>query len=87
MRKHAPEGDVAQRLNIPLAATIEDALRDGAVIAGSPETVRAEIERQAGEMGFNYLLTYPFFGAMRFDHAMRSLNLFSSEVMPKLAHL
>ena len=38
-------------------------------------------------MGFNYLLTYPFFGAMRFDHAMRSLNLFSSEVMPKLAHL
>jgi alkanesulfonate monooxygenase SsuD/methylene tetrahydromethanopterin reductase-like flavin-dependent oxidoreductase (luciferase family) len=48
VRKHAHEGSVAQRLNIPLAATIEVALRDGAVIAGSPETVRAEIERQAG---------------------------------------
>ena len=87
VRKHAHEGSVAQRLNIPLAATIEDALRDGAVIAGTPDTVRAEIERQAGELGFNYLLTYPFFGSMRFDHAMRSLNLFASEVMPHLAHV
>ena len=86
-RKHAHEGSVAQRLNIPLAATVEDALREGAVIAGTPETVCAEIERQVAELGINYLLTYPFFGDMRFDQAMRSLNLFANEVMPKLAHL
>jgi alkanesulfonate monooxygenase SsuD/methylene tetrahydromethanopterin reductase-like flavin-dependent oxidoreductase (luciferase family) len=86
-RKHAHEGGVAQRLNIPLAATIEDALREGTVIAGAPDTVRAQIERQVEELGINYLLTYPFFGDMRFDQAMRSLNLFASEVMPGLAHL
>ena len=86
-RKHAHEGSVAQRLNIPLAATIEDALREGTVIAGTPDTVRAQIERQVKDLGINYLLTYPFFGDMRFDQAMRSLNLFASEVMPGLAHL
>ena len=86
-RKHAHEGSVAQRLNIPLAATIEDALREGTVIAGTPDTVCAEIERQVEELGINYLLTYPFFGDMRFDQAMRSLNLFASDVMPRLAHL
>ena len=86
-RKHAHEGSVALRLNIPLAATIEDALREGTVIAGTPDTVRAQIERQVEELGINYLLTYPFFGAMRFDQAMRSLNLFASDVMPKLTHL
>ena len=86
-RKHAHEGSVAQRLNIPLAATIEDALREGTVIAGTPDTVCAEIERQVGELGINYLLTYPFFGTMRLDQAMRSLNLFASEVTPRVAHL
>ena len=86
-RLHAYEGSVAQRLNIPLAATFEDALKEGTVIAGTPESVRAEIERQTAELGINYLLTYPFFGAMRLDQALRSLALFSTEVMPKLAHL
>ena len=86
-RLHAHEGSVAQRLNIPLAATFEDALKEGTVIAGTPATVRAEIERQTAELGINYLLTYPFFGAMRLDQALRSLALFATEVMPKLAHL
>ena len=54
------------------------------MIAGSPETVLAEIERQRRELGFNYLLTYLFLGTMTLEHAMRSLNLFSTEVMPAL---
>ena len=35
----------------------------------------------------NYLLTYLFLGAMSLAEALRSLPLFSSEVMPKLARL
>jgi len=35
----------------------------------------------------NYLLTYLFLGAMSLAQALRSLQLFSTEVMPKLAQL
>ena len=39
------------------------------------------------ELGVNYLLTYMFLGAMSLAEALRSLALFSTEVMPKLKHL
>ena len=57
------------------------------MIAGSPPTVRAEIERQVAELGVNYLLTYLFLGTMSLADALRSLQLFSVEVMPHLAKL
>jgi alkanesulfonate monooxygenase SsuD/methylene tetrahydromethanopterin reductase-like flavin-dependent oxidoreductase (luciferase family) len=84
--KHGVTG-LTSRLNVPRGATYEDCVADGSVIAGSPETVRAEIERQHAELGFNYLLTYLFLGTMTLPQALRSLQLFSTEVMPKIAHL
>ena len=62
-------------------------IADGTAISGSPETVRAEIERQVAELGVNYLLTYLFLGTMSLEEALRSLRLFATEVMPKIAHL
>ena len=79
--------NLAVRLNIPLAASYEDALRDGTLIAGTPDQVRAEIERQVEILGVNYLITYPYFGNMELGEAMNSLRLFSTEVMPRIAHL
>jgi hypothetical protein len=49
--------------------------------------VRAEIERQVEELGINYLLTYLFLGNMPLPDALRSLQLFSTEVMPHLQKL
>ena len=57
------------------------------MIAGSPATVRAELVRQIRELGVNYLLTYLFLGTMSLADALRSLDLFRSEVMPHLAKL
>jgi alkanesulfonate monooxygenase SsuD/methylene tetrahydromethanopterin reductase-like flavin-dependent oxidoreductase (luciferase family) len=57
------------------------------VIAGRPERVRDEIERQAAELGVNYLLSYMFLGGMTLEQALHSLALFRSEVMPRLAQL
>ncbi len=57
------------------------------VIAGSPETVLAEITRQADMLGLNYLIAYLFFGTMTLADARRSLDLFASDVMPKLAEI
>ena len=68
---------IFHRVNIPLCT----------IIAGSPQTVRAEIERQVGELGVNYLLTYLFLGTMSLADALRSLRLFATEVMPHLAKL
>ena len=57
------------------------------MIAGSPATVRAELVRQVRELGVNYLLTYLFLGTMSLADALRSLDLFRSEVTPHLAKL
>jgi len=84
--KHGVTGPTS-RLNVPRGATFEDCVADGSVIAGTPQRVRNEIERQVGELGVNYLLTYLFLGTMTLNEALRSLALFSSEVMPHLAQL
>ena len=84
--KHGATG-LTSRLNVPRGATYEDCLADGSAIAGSPQTVRAEIKRQAKELGINYLLTYMFLGTMSLYDALRSLQLFRSEVMPHVAGL
>ena len=58
------------------------------MIAGSPRTVRNEIERQAKALGgINYLLAYMLFGNMVLADALRSKELFAHEVMPALADL
>jgi alkanesulfonate monooxygenase SsuD/methylene tetrahydromethanopterin reductase-like flavin-dependent oxidoreductase (luciferase family) len=86
MRLHRDSGLVT-RLNVPLAGTYEDARKDGTLIAGTPDMVREEIEKLKHETGINYLISYPFFGQMDFSDAMRSLTLFTREVMPKIRDL
>ena len=65
----------------------EECVAEGTVIAGSPNTVLAAIEKQRQEIGFNYLLTYIFLGTMSAENAMRSLKLFTSEVMPAVERM
>jgi alkanesulfonate monooxygenase SsuD/methylene tetrahydromethanopterin reductase-like flavin-dependent oxidoreductase (luciferase family) len=87
--KHGVSGSssLVSRLNTPRGANYEECLADGTVISGSPETVRTEIERQVKELGVNYLLAYLFLGTMSLADALRSLQLFSTELMPHLAKL
>ena len=44
-------------------------------------------DRGMGALGVNYLLTYLLLGTMSLNEALRSLQLFATEVMPKLAAL
>jgi alkanesulfonate monooxygenase SsuD/methylene tetrahydromethanopterin reductase-like flavin-dependent oxidoreductase (luciferase family) len=78
---------VDARFNVPRGADFEASVADGSVIAGTPQTVLAEIEKQTAELGINYLLTYLFLGTMSLAEALRSLELFRTEVMPTLATL
>ncbi len=65
-------------------SSLDQAVDSGAVIVGSPDTVRAEIERQITELGCNYMIFGMFFGNIAYEHAMRSLDLMAKEVIPKI---
>ena len=65
-------------------ADVNQAIREGSVIAGSPETVRAAIQRQVDELGINYMTCGMFFGNLSYEHAMRSQDLLAKEVIPKI---
>jgi hypothetical protein len=69
----------AERMKNVRGQNYEECVQEGTVIAGSPKTVLAAIEKQHKEIGFNYLLTYLFLGTMTAETAMRSLKLFTSE--------
>lgn len=75
------------RLGVHTNMTYEFCVDAGMLIAGSPATVIKALRAQAPELNINYLLAYLFFGTMSSHDAMRSLNLFATEVMPELADL
>ena len=54
------------------------------LVAGSPETVTRELAQIVQESGINYLLLVFSFGDLAPGRAMRSMELFVSEVMPAL---
>jgi alkanesulfonate monooxygenase SsuD/methylene tetrahydromethanopterin reductase-like flavin-dependent oxidoreductase (luciferase family) len=65
----------------------DQARAEGAVVAGSPETVRRELEAQAAQIRFNYFVCQFAWGSLTHEQEMRSLALFADEVMPALAGL
>jgi alkanesulfonate monooxygenase SsuD/methylene tetrahydromethanopterin reductase-like flavin-dependent oxidoreductase (luciferase family) len=79
--------ELTSRLNVPRAASLEGMIEEGTMIAGTPDTVYAALERQAAELGTNYVLGYMMFGNMSLDDSLRSLRLFTREVMPRLERL
>jgi len=70
-----------------IVAGFDAAVEAGTVIVGTPDTVRADIERQVKAIGVNHMNFAMFFGNMTLDNALRTQRLFAKEVMPKLASL
>jgi len=53
--------------------------------ASEGHPLATQIAEQVETMGLNYMMAYLFFGTMQLSDALRSLELFRSEVMPKFA--
>ena len=87
LRKRHGSTEFTNRLGVHRGVDFESWRDMRMVIAGSPETVLAEIRDQVGMLGINYLVAYLFFGTMTLADAMRSQSLFATEVMPKLAEI
>ena len=85
IRKRHNQTEFADRLHVHRTESYEDWAKLGMVVAGSPETVRRELTRQAQTLGANFQSLYMFFGTMSLPQALRSLELFRTEVMPKMA--
>jgi alkanesulfonate monooxygenase SsuD/methylene tetrahydromethanopterin reductase-like flavin-dependent oxidoreductase (luciferase family) len=69
---------------IALSPDFDAGVRSGALVAGSPETVRRTLLDQARRLDFNYLVLHLAFGSLGHANEMRSLALFRDEVMPAL---
>ncbi len=67
------------------ASTLETARERDAIIAGTPEVVTSEIERQIETAGLNYFVCRFAYGDLSFEEASGSFDLFAREVMPRFA--
>jgi alkanesulfonate monooxygenase SsuD/methylene tetrahydromethanopterin reductase-like flavin-dependent oxidoreductase (luciferase family) len=67
----------------PPATGDDGGRRAASLIAGSPETVAAEIARQVEDSGTNYFITRFAYGELSHEESVRSLDLFVREVMPR----
>ena len=67
--------------------TFDDVISTATGIAGSPATVAGVLAAQVAESGCNYLIGRFAFGDLSFEESARSLDLFQSEVMPRLTDL
>jgi alkanesulfonate monooxygenase SsuD/methylene tetrahydromethanopterin reductase-like flavin-dependent oxidoreductase (luciferase family) len=66
------------------ALTADELIANGTAVIGSPKTVRAGLEQMRDKTGFNILIGMFQFGILPDDLARRSLELFSTSVMPHL---
>jgi len=57
---------------------------NGRMICGSPASVRDQLQAQIDASGVNYVACRFAFGDIAFEEARRSVELFTSEVMPRL---
>ena len=64
--------------------TIDELIGNGTAVIGSPRTVLEKIERVRDQTGVENLITMLQFGVMPDELAVRNMELFASEVMPKL---
>ena len=51
-------------------------------VAGSPDTVRRYVLEEVERCGTNYLVSWFAFGDLPVEHVIRSVELFSEQVMP-----
>jgi len=62
----------------------DELIGNGTALIGSPKTVREKIERMRDQTGVGILITMLQFGVMPDHLAKRNMEMFASEVMPKL---
>lgn len=81
-RKHGTEP-----VNAKLPPSFDELVGSGHAVAGSADTVRAQLARQLEEGGLNYLIGSFMFGNMPHEDAVASIQRFAADVMPALREI
>jgi alkanesulfonate monooxygenase SsuD/methylene tetrahydromethanopterin reductase-like flavin-dependent oxidoreductase (luciferase family) len=76
---------VTQRGEEYYPSDVDAFIGQGHLILGSPTTVRRQVAQALDELGGNYFGGAFAFGSLSGEHALRSMELFASEVIPALA--
>jgi alkanesulfonate monooxygenase SsuD/methylene tetrahydromethanopterin reductase-like flavin-dependent oxidoreductase (luciferase family) len=87
MSSSSMRGVLKAGLKAPSETSYEELLAQGQAIVGSPETVTKRFVELHGELGFGQLIALMSIGDMPHEKAVRSMELFASEVMPALRSL
>ena len=69
----------------PIPEDFGTAVEAGIVIVGTPDEVTAKLKHEIAVAGVNYVLTRFAFGDLSHDESLRSLALFTRQVMPEFA--
>ena len=81
--KPLPGGRVdPDEIPLPAGIDVDTAFASGALVVGSPATIREYLQRYAAETGANYFVGSFHWGDLSHQEACRSLELFASEAMP-----
>jgi alkanesulfonate monooxygenase SsuD/methylene tetrahydromethanopterin reductase-like flavin-dependent oxidoreductase (luciferase family) len=75
------------RIATSMFEDVNEAIDKGLVIVGPPDTVRDALKDQFGRLDANYYILGFFFGTLPVENALRSLDLFATEIMPELSAL
>ncbi len=73
------------RIATSMFEDVNEAIDKGLVIVGTPDTVKEALRNQFDVLGANYYILGFFFGTLPKESALRSLNLFATEIMPELS--
>ena len=57
----------------------------GGLLVGSAQTVGEKLQQTAATSGANYMMCSFHWGSLTHAEALRSLELFATEIMPKVA--
>jgi alkanesulfonate monooxygenase SsuD/methylene tetrahydromethanopterin reductase-like flavin-dependent oxidoreductase (luciferase family) len=68
----------------PRPAEFDAIAQDGRAFAGTPDAVAEYVQRQVKESGANYFVGQFAFGDLTQEETLRSIALFSEQVMPRL---
>lgn len=63
-------------------STWDELVKAGRALSGTPAMVREQLAGQVERSGVNFILTRFAFGDLAYEHSLRSLELFASDVMP-----
>jgi len=76
-----------KRLAVAGTRTIDDAIRDGTILCGSPETVVKQIKRIHAELGCGWINTNMKIGTVPNEAVIKGMEMFRDFVQPEVRDL